>query len=310
MTQLEKICKSFRRYYEKKRKDNTFVMIIPFGMQKSNIWVSLLVYPWLRDMLDDIQFRVTDAYNEYVAEKKRKNGVVCIICDDCAYTGNQLMSYSSLSPTKTHYANKPKEPDPTSAEWLEWNKTIREETEVLEKVVDRKIFSVNLVIPYMSTMAQQNIINHHYLMIPRDIKVFKLFRERVNMHEYNHGVVREFESSFQYHTNISSIYFDHKIADAVSTFNKVFLLAPIFNCGSLKKSLCFIENCCQKEKSIPEDINIYDSYVNLEDTLDGKVCPQTFYKSIKYTFDKKSVTDRSVCTVVSGSKLSIIGNGC
>jgi hypothetical protein len=293
--QLEKVCKAFKHYYEKK-KDTTFVMIIPFTMKKSNVWVSLLVYPWLRELIHDIQFNVTNAYNEYVA-KQGKSNVVCFICDDCAYTGNQVMSYCSLTPNSTVYKNKPEEPPATSPEWLKWNKLVKEETEVLEKTIQRDTFSVNLLIPYMSTLAQQNAIDHHFLMIPRDIKIFRLFRESVNMHEYNQGIAREFESSFQYHTNISAIYFDHKIADAISTFNKVFLLAPIFNCGTLKRSLCFIDGCCNK-KTISDNVDIYDVHVNVEDLIKD-ACPPTFYKAIDYTLNKKKLGDQCIFDILN-----------
>lgn len=294
ITRLEKVCIAFKRYYEKK-KNTTFVLIIPFTMQKSNIWVSLLVYPWIRHLIHDIQYKVTNAYNEYVVKNNKKN-VVCIICDDCAYTGNQIMSYCSLKPNTTEYKNKPVEPSSTDEEWLKWNKIVTEETQVLEKTIDRSTFSVNLIIPYMSTLAQQNIMNHHYLMIPRDIKIFQLFRERVNMHEYGQGIVREFESSFQYHTNISAIYFDHKIADAISTFNKVFLLAPIFNCGTLKRSLCFIDGCCNT-KMIDPHIDIYDVYVNIEDMVNN-ACPPTFYKSLNYTLNKKKLNNKCMYEIL------------
>jgi hypothetical protein len=288
ISSLEHVCKSFKRFYEKKN-GITYVLIIPFTVNKSNLWVSLLAYPWISDIINDIQFNITDAYNEYVIVKKHKH-VVCIICDDCAYTGNQINGICSLQPQILNYKNKPEEPDNTSIDWIQWFKKITIETELIEKSINKDNFSVNLVVPYMSTLAQQTISERPFVLVPRDIKVFKLFRECVNMHEYNQGVIREFESSFQYHTNISAIYFDHKIADAVSTFNKIYLLAPVFNCGSLRKSVCFIDGCCDTT-DLDETINVYDIYINVEDKLNGKVCPSTYYKSFVYTMNGKPVNN-------------------
>jgi hypothetical protein len=294
ISKLERACKSFKQYYACK-KNVTYILIIPFNVNKSNLWVSLLSCPWISGIIHDIQFNITDAYNEYVISKKHKH-VVCIICDDCAYTGNQINGVCSLQPILLNYKDKPKEPDPTSLDWVEWLKTITAETAVIEKTIDKNAFSVNLIIPYMSTLAQQTLSELTFVMVPSDIKVFKLFREHVNMHNYNQGLVREFETTFQYHTNISAIYFDHKIADAVSTFNKIYLLAPIFNCGSLRKSVCFIEGCCNT-KDIDNTVDIYNIYINIEDHLKGNVCPKTFYKSIIYSVNGKHVHNASSTSV-------------
>ena len=276
--QLDNVCKSFKKFY--KDVDAEFILIVPFTVNKSNFWVSLLAFPSLRDMISDVQNDITCAYNKYVIGKKSKN-VVCIICDDCAYTGNQIASYCSLDPHRILYDGKPDEPPDTSIEWINWLKGVTNHTTNLEKTIDKAKFSVNLLVPFMSTMAQQVITERSFVMISRSAKIFKLFREHVDMSEFNQNVIREFESSFQYHTNISAIYFDHKIADAVSTFNKVFLLAPVFNCGTLRKSVCFIQGCCNA-RPVDDNINIYDVYINMEDHI-TKACPPTFYKSIVYT---------------------------
>lgn len=286
---LEQICASFKKHYpEHERRNIIFILIIPFNMAKSNIWVSLLAYKWIREIINDIDFDITGVYNRYMFAGEQKKRIVCIICDDCAYTGNQLMSYCTLRPMYLQYPGKPKEPSPNTVEWIAWNKEVTSRTAEIQSAIAIESFSINLLIPYMSTHAQANIAERHFMMIPRDVQIFRPFREKTNIYEYNQGVIREFESTFQYHTNISAIYFDHKIADAISTFNKIYLLAPVFGCGNLRQSLCFIDGCQTKE--IPPDMNIYDVYMNLEDLLKSKACPPTFYKSIKYTFDGKLIT--------------------
>ena len=293
---IGKIYESFKRFYltgGKKPAATKFILVVPFDMSKSNIWVSLLMWPELRDIIDDIDFDITSVYNRYIGRGATKERIVCIICDDCAYTGNQLLSYCTLAPHRTEYLGKPKEPSANSLEWIAWDREVTAEIARIEAGLKTDEFSINLLIPFMSTHAQQNIADRRFLMIPKDVRIFKLFRERVNIHDFNQGALREFESTFQYHSNIAAIYFDHKIADAISTFNKVYLLAPVFGCGNLRKSVCFIDGCigkCNSKGNIPDSVNIYDVYINVEDILSkSDVCPGTFYKSIRYTMNGKPV---------------------
>lgn len=324
MAATTKICTSFKRFYGngahggtshvgKKPVGTKFVLVVPFDMSKSNIWVSLLMWPELRDIVDDIDFDITSVYNRYIGraastgESKTLSSpvdrIVCIICDDCAYTGNQLLGYCALSAHRTEYQGRPKEPSANSLEWISWDREVSAEVARIEANLTTDRFSINLLIPYMSTHAQQNIADRRFLMIPKDVQIFKLFRERVNIHDFNQGALREFESTFQYHSNIAAIYFDHKIADAISTFNKVYLLAPVFGCGNLRKSVCFIDGCIRKCDSVPDPVNIYDVYINIEDILPkGDVCPRTFYKSIKYTMNGKPVVGLCLYNALSGNR--------
>lgn len=320
MTSISRICASFKQHYvpgirapdssgvarspaghtHVRKKTTKFILVIPFDMTKSNIWVSLLMWPELRGIVDDIDFDITSAYNRYIA-RSACDRAVCIVCDDCAYTGNQLLGYCALDPHRVEYPGKPKEPSVNSPDWISWDAAVRSKTAEIEAELDTAQFSINLMIPYMSTHAQQNIMDRRFLMIPKDVQIFKLFRERVNIHDFAVGAMREFESTFQYHSNIAAIYFDHKIADAISTFNKIYLLAPVFGCGNLKKSVCFIDGC--EKRKLPDEVNIYDIYVNIEDVLPrGAICPSTFYKSIKYVLDGRHVSDLCIYNALLGEE--------
>jgi hypothetical protein len=298
MSKIMNICKSFKTHYASRTTKTKFVLVIPFDMTKSNVWVSLLMWPELKSLVNDIDFDITSVYNRYTAHRAAEK-VVCIVCDDCAYTGNQLLGYCTLDPHRVEYPGKPREPSVNSADWISWDAEVRSKTVEIEANLDTRNFSINLMIPYMSTHAQQNIMDRRFLMIPKDVQIFKLFRERVNIHDFAVGAIREFESTFQYHSTIAAIYFDHKIADAISTFNKIYLLAPVFGCGNLKKSVCFIDGCSKRK--LPDGINIYDVYVNIEDVLPrGSVCPSTFYKAIKYTLNGKPVSDICIYNALRG----------
>jgi hypothetical protein len=288
MEQLKKICLSFKKHY-KKDKNNVYVLILPYTIDKSNFWVSTLCYEWIGDIIDDIHFSIVEVYNIYIYEEKTgQKNVICILCDDCMYTGLQVNTYCSLLSTGIKYKNKPEEPDVHSDEWLTWKKNTMDDIELIENNIDLSKFSINLIIPYIGTTANNAVKTNKFIKLPKDIKMFKSFREEVDVQILGENTISEFERSFQYHSGISAIYFDHKIADSVSTFNKVFLLSPIFNCNVINASVPFIDGC-DNSKKIPAGINIYDTYINVEDELQGNVCPPTFYKSIKYTYEGADV---------------------
>jgi hypothetical protein len=139
----------------------------------------------------------------------------------------------------------------------------------------------------MSILAQTKLQSIHYVKIPEDCVVFPIFSQQVNVERIPVHILNEFKRTFQYHKDISAIFFDHKIADAVSTFNKIYLLAPLFNCAVKNKRVGFIENC--DATVIPDNINVYNYYIDLEPEIGKRACPPSYYKHLTYTFNKKPV---------------------
>jgi hypothetical protein len=289
MNRLKKVCVSYKKTYSKiEHKDTKFILILPFKLIKSNMWVSLLAFEFLKDIIDDVYYNVTSVYNETIDPKSNlyNKTVRCIMCDDCSYTGSQLESISKFNTSIINYPNKPSPPSVYSTTWLEWYKNVNTEANTYIKKISIAKFSVDLVIPYMSILAQTKLKSIHYIKIPDDCLVFPIFSQMVNLSKIATPILNEFRSTFQYHNDISAIYFDHKIADTLSTFHKIYLLAPLFNCSVNNLSVGFIENC---DTTTPDNINIYDNYMDLGDILGDKVCPPSYYKHIKYTFNNKFI---------------------
>jgi hypothetical protein len=71
----------------------------------------------------------------------------------------------------------------------------------------------------------------------------------------------------------------------VSTFNKIYLLAPLFNCAVANQRIGFIDGC--DEKTISPEIDIYNYYIDVEKETRAPLCPSSFYKHISYTFNNK-----------------------
>lgn len=302
---IKDICIAYKNFYSNKKfKNDVFIMIVPFKLSKSNLWVSLLAFKFLKDIVVDIYENITSVYTDFLDKKSKlyNKKVRCIVCDDCSYTGNQLYSIIRIDNTELKYPNIESEPSNYERGWLDWNtRTLRDSKKLIDsKSID--VFSVDLIIPYMTNNAIEKIKNIHYVKVSKLIDRVPLFSDIININSIPNYILSEFKKTFQYHNQITCTYFDHKVADAVSTFNKIYNLAPIFNYKITNKRIGFIENC-QDVKTLPDDIDIYDYYLDTgkESTLEN--CPKTFYKGIKYTYNKKIVdTNLTISSIIEGDQ--------
>jgi hypothetical protein len=106
--------------------------------------------------------------------------------------------------------------------------------------------------------------------------------------------------AFMCYSSIIPIYFDHKVADAVSTFQK-FLRFGSYPTDNDDKNTCIYEsiinNCTpitEEIKSVRENMCITGYYVDDEDE-----CPDTFYKPLIYTFKGRpiSLNEKKIKTI-------------
>lgn len=286
---LMSVCKSYlKSNIDKKQKGVVFVLIIPFMLKKSNMWVSLLAYEILHVLIDEVYYDITEVYNNVLNHRSNlyRKKVHCIICDDCAYTGHQLSYIASFDNSWINYPNKPSPPNIYKKDWLMWYERIIKEAENYIGEISIDNFSVDIIIPYMSILAENRLSGIHYIRIPKECSILPIFSQQTDIEQLPVHILNEFKRTFQYHKDITAVYFDHKIADAVSTFHKIYLLAPLFNCSMNNKRVGFIDGC--DEENIPDNINVYDVHIDLEQ--EGyKSCPPSFYKHINYTFNKKPV---------------------
>jgi hypothetical protein len=141
-----------------------------------------------------------------------------------------------------------------------------------------------------------------YIVVPRNTNIFDMFMEYPDVKAYinekyrDHGGSKYYENLytiFQMHPKICSLYFDHKIADSVSTFQKIYYLSPLFGCPNSLESIPFIEGCGNvgEIKTLKSEIDVYRYFNNLEKSNKDVACPPTFYKSIIYTYKGKPISD-------------------
>ena len=302
-TKLAAICTSYRTTYSAPpHKGTIFLLIIPFKILKSNTWVSLLVFEHLADIIDDIYYDITDVYNKIQTRNSPlyRKKVRCIICDDCSYTGHQLTYIATLDCTTINFPGKTPPPEPTSPDWLTWHDSNIYAANKFIDAIPIETFSVDLIVPYMSILSQTKLRKIGYVKIPEICVVFPVFGQQIEIDRFSTHAVNEFRRTFQYHKDISAIYFDHKIADAVSTFNKIYLLAPIFNSAVKNRGCGFIENC--KRETLPDGFNASDYNLDVEEDIDD-ACPATFYRSIAYTYGGKPIPPEAyLIDVISTTK--------
>ena len=245
MVRLENVCKAF-----KERVDQSFVyvLLIPGKIYKSNSWVSMLAMEWLSGVFHSFYSSITDIYNETVDKKSELFGkkIKIVYMDDCSYTGEQILNFLYFDYNTIKYNNKLPEPPQTSKKWLDWWKKTTNETSKIVRCLNKSKFEVIILAPYISTNAVKYVEKHNLTTVFKNqVLIYPNFNSQIS-NEIN--IANRSKVLFQYSDNISAIIFDHKIADAVSTFNKAYLLAPLFDCN-IEQKKSFIQNCPEPPKT-------------------------------------------------------------
>lgn len=278
------------------------VLIIPGSLSKSNTWVSLLAYPVIKAHITHISDDITGVYLATLDKSSElyNKHIDFIVFDDCAYTGSQLYESLKFDPFRINDKEHTiYEPEHTSIAWLEWRKqTLRNSEAFISKITSVKI---HVLVPFMSTNAHNFITTKipHVVVSPISV-IVQMFSTRVDISKIKPAILAEFSVNFQYHQDINAIYFDHKVADGVSTFNKIYMLAPVFNCvADSMPSYKFIDNCHEvadsNYMSQPADRraapDIYNYIMDVEKKYgrSNKVCPRTFYKQIEFRHAGKKI---------------------
>lgn len=287
-------------YVDRMDADALQVLLIPGSLSKSNTWVTLLAYRILRKHITHICDNVTGIYKETTRKGSPIYGrnIAFIVLDDCSYTGSQLAG--TLSFDKFEMPHHSTEASHLSDRWLDWHGEQIKYADML--ISEIKTVKIHALIPFMTSNAYNFLSTKipHLVMSPLTVILAK-FQDKIDISKIKPAVLAEFEETFQYHANINTVYFDHKVADGVSTFNKVYMLAPIFNCiADHIPSYRFIENCSSSHveevsrSEVPNRSsrpNVYKYIIDVEKKYGKKshVCPRTFYKQIDYRFGGKKI---------------------
>lgn len=228
-----------------------------FNIYKSNLWMFMLIYDKLKIKPSDIILNVK------IASQLYGDTVEYLIVDDCAYSGTQIVVQTLYSDSSEFLYKYPKS-------YLIRNDVY---TKSIFKPVQKHNVNVHLFIPYLSYIAWGKI---QELKLITCLNVISY--EKYILNEFGKILSNEdstkllvFYNSFYEGLNplnLIPIFFDHKIADSISTVELILTKGIVLDNSNLK--LIFVEPCDK----------LYDN-IELKDIYKVLYCPIPPYHSFK-----------------------------
>jgi hypothetical protein len=249
-----------------KRADVTKVyLLIDGGLDKSNTWVALLCWSFLREVVTDVVNRAVDIPNEDWRE-----GCAVIHPDDMSYSGTQMAEVIDRIPKK----------------YLD---------------IDSNYY---MLIPYIGSAAKARLAKaSSNLRFSKATKVIPTLKEYLELDGYDSDKIiamledRQQPWALRYGARgtYNLIYFDHKLADALSIPNKMLAALYVFDTeGKVKSTYHPIRGCedaVYKDKWTGEDLG---PNLQVMDYDAKATCPMAFYKSIPYKFKNVEIKQRGM----------------
>jgi len=272
---IDRIKRIASEIYDKIRIYDQVHFIVVDNIYKSNTWILLLFIHCLMEIINSYDRDNLSYYNKKIvifsdAEKsiihhiKKYNDkkTLAIYFDDMSYSGVQIHTY------------------------------LRKSAAYRKKSVEYDLY---LGVAFISEYAINNInslfIDHsHKIKLFENTEIIKPFYKIMmedpnNDEEFKNFINRECKidtssidfTSLKYgcYRAICSIYFDHKLADFLSTFTRI-----LSNGSNIidDENIRLINNC--------EDIDV------------DKTCPPAFYKSIIYTYNGNILEEDNLCILI------------
>lgn len=234
-----------------------------YNIYKSNLWMFMLLWDKLKTKPIDILLNVKIAIQLYA------DSVEYLIVDDCSYSGTQIVE-------QVLYSDAPEAMYKFPGSYLIRNDVYKK---TMFKPVQTQNIKVHLFIPYLSFIAW-NKIQELKLLTCFDIILY----EKYILNEF--GVVlnkEDAEKLYKLYSNIYSnynpltlipIFFDHKIADGLSTVELILTKGQVLDNPDLR--LIFVEPCDELYSDMPKQ----DIYKIL-------YCPIPPYHSFKKILEKE-----------------------
>jgi len=215
-----------------------------FTISKSNLWVFMLMYPHLKLKPYDILINLNTALRLY------KNIIDdVLIVDDCSYSGNQLIEeVIKKGTTEFLYDDK---------------KTfiVNEEMKnTMYKSVQDKLMTIHIVLPYMSKISNDKINNleletgfniikyNSYIINPISYILDRQSLKRLN------NLYSQFYGEYYSINNLIPVFFEHKIADMISTFDLILIKGQVLDDPDKKQ--VFINSCIyDKNNPLKQEFN-------------------------------------------------------
>ena len=213
---------------------------VNFNIYKSNFWTFLLGYNLLKIKPFDIMLNLKEAIRIYHTEYSIDN---FLIMDDCSYSGSQVVDNVIYN---------------AATELMHTNKNSFMTDDLMKKTIyhpiQNKVLNVHYIIPYLSKIAYDKL------------KLLEL-KTQINVIIYTNNIINPYKDiidknimdkikklySFYYEyvdvNNLIPIFFDHKIADSISTIDLILIKGQVLD--NPKKRCVFI-NACIYNKNDPD----------------------------------------------------------
>jgi hypothetical protein len=205
-----------------------------YNLYKSNFWMFMLLYQFLDTKPYDILLDLKIAINLYGDEHDY------LIVDDCIYSGSQIVEnvlYTNSSETLYKY------PDSFITE--------SETKKTLYKPVQQHNIKIHLLVPYISNIGYRKISNLR-LVTSLDITCYNKYivnsYSNILDSQTLHKLKTLYNNFIKINTdNLIPIFFDHKIADIISTIDLILIKGQVLDNKDLR--LVFIDACAYDESN-------------------------------------------------------------
>jgi hypothetical protein len=240
-----------------------------FNLYKSNFWIFLLSWKYLAIKPYDIILNFNTALRLHFPKIKD-----FLIMDDCSYSGSQIVNnVLRIGSTELLFHNK------------EAYKINEGNDKTMFQPIQNKYVRVHLIIPYMSTIANDKIndleIESGLDIIKYTSYLIKPYRDILKKKELD-IINKLYDKAYQTQFDrLIPIFFEYKIADMVSTIDLILIKGQVLDS---EKRQIFIDACVYDKKDPrKQDLNPESKYFNTKKLY----CPYPPYLEFEKIISKQ-----------------------
>jgi hypothetical protein len=301
---IDKLYKSFDLFLDK-HKDKNYIIILTNEKTKSNYWVALLILLYIAKENKKRPINVLKYASDalFIYNKEESEKFIYVFFDDASYSGNQICQNFDF------YTKR------GINDYIFNESTFNESDKVVHKNFNIKK-NLYAVVPFISTNAEAKIkkeSRENYIIYVdkfknidcKDKKIFNIDGEQIDITKdedllkleklYNENIKYEYSLRL---TNNCFIYFDHKLADYMSSLPEIYGTGLIKKFEGIfddfKKNITdevydlncknTIHKCSQKSIEYFPFIKNCDkctTFKNIDNDEQDNLCIKAFYKTLK-----------------------------
>lgn len=287
---------SFAQFYETLRRvafevrgraaelDALVVLFVPYPdsmgavyWKKSNFWVSLLIWPFICDLvIDVIDDTGLGAYVDQAGQPKH----LFVLADDGIFSGQQMVNHMlKLTGVAAHDAVMIAAAAVSTVAWSLLRDSWQPAASVSATLTEEENRGWPTLL-FPSYSIRLGTLEEYANRMLADTTVAALFLRDMRRFSASHVLRGEVQP------RVTFAYFDHKLPDFVSTITDLLALSTTVEAGGVMvRSL--IRGCS------PQDYQAQQQYQSVEfvPPVDQDNCPPVFYKGIVYTFRGRKLVD-------------------